>query len=277
MSNGNVTPIRQQVIPAGAPPPNVQPADMGGWSWDGSNWVWIMNPIWPAPQPPPWPPQPCPPGCTCPQCCPPVHCGPRPMPPSCFSAVAKAQACYSQSQALTALITQIINDIFTNNPGIIPTPPPTAQPGPLLGVTDGSVAAPGVVGEILRSVVTGTANTGGGSGIAAQTSFAAITLTPGDWNIQSNVSLVELAANTFFTQWDYSVKDGTTSVADVSFLGTWGTATNGGLIGGNFPTPAFAISTAAPKLLTGNINLFGTFAAGTACSFTATTTARRLR
>jgi hypothetical protein len=159
----NITPIRQW-----SPPPQQPggPPGSGQWSWNGCDWVWIMNPIWPMPPIPPGPP------------CPPYG------PPSCFDQVAKAQACWDQSQSLYNLVEDVVETIFANNPSIIPPPPPSAGSGPIIGVTDGSVAAPGQVGEVLSSLLSGTF-TGAISGTSAsQTALSIMTLTPGDWNVQ---------------------------------------------------------------------------------------------
>lgn len=147
-----------------------------GWMWNGTNWVWTGE--HPHPPPPPCPPPPCPP-----HVWPPHH--PRPpmpppggcVPPDCTDWLAMMQKCWNDSQALTDFLEQVITDIFTNNPGIIPSPPPSAGSGPIIGVTDGSNAAPGEVGEFVQTstIVSFTA--------AAQTqSINAAILQPGDWD-----------------------------------------------------------------------------------------------
>lgn len=121
-----VTPIRRSLRPVPAPMPQPMAApSQQDWVWDGVNWC-------PPGCPPPCPPQPCP-----------------PTPPSCFSFIAKADACWDQSQALFDLVTKVVEDIFEKNPGIIPPPPPGAGTGPIIGVTDGSNANPGEVGEFV--------------------------------------------------------------------------------------------------------------------------------
>jgi hypothetical protein len=137
--------------------------------WNGSEWIWWQphpeHPIWPPPQPPVCPPPPS--GCA---------------PPGCFDWIAKAQACWDQSQDLEAFLTQVITDIFTQNPGIIPPPPPSAGTGPIIGVSDGSDAAPGEVGEFVSFPISAS------YAAAPQTQFIQMgVLQPGDWDIRGNL------------------------------------------------------------------------------------------
>lgn len=141
----NITPIRSHMMQQGGPP---------GWWWDGCGW------------------QPQHPDC---------GCGPTPTPPSCFSQVAHANACYDQSQALYNLVSKVVTDIFTNNPGIIPSPPPASGSGPVMGVTDGSNAAPGQVGEF----VTGTATFNYPASGTPTTTLSPLVVQPGDWDLYS--------------------------------------------------------------------------------------------
>lgn len=80
----------------------------------------------------------------------PCNPGCAPAPPSCFSAVAKADACWDQSQALYNLVYKVVADVLQQNPGLVPPPPPSAGSGPIRGVTDGSNANPGDVGEYIE-------------------------------------------------------------------------------------------------------------------------------
>jgi hypothetical protein len=122
-----------------------------------------MNPIWPAPPAPPMPP---PSGCA---------------PPSCFDWISKANSCWDQSQQLTDFLTNVIEDIFQQNPGIIPPPPPSAGTGPIIGVTDGSDAAPGEVGEFVTAFTSFNfaaypTDTAG--------SVSVLVVQPGDWDLR---------------------------------------------------------------------------------------------
>lgn len=146
MSN-NITPIRQ--------PPVTTQQD------------WWFPPQQGCPPPQVWPPQ---------QPCPPQPC---PTPPSCFSQVAQANACWDQSQALYNLVSKVVMDIFQTNPGIIPPPPPSQGSGPLLGVTDGSSAAPGIIGEFIEG--SGTFAYPGSPNITSG-SISTLVAQPGDWD-----------------------------------------------------------------------------------------------
>ena len=159
--SANVTPIR--------PPPMPEP----GWVWNGQSWVWLG----PHPDHPIWPPEP-------PR---PPFCPPRPdcAPPSCFSKIAKAEACWDQSQELYEFLTKVISDIFANDPSIIPSPPPGSGSGPIIGVTDGSTAAPGEVGEVLILTTPGNFSVPVQGGAVFQTVVSGLTLSPGDWDVQA--------------------------------------------------------------------------------------------
>ena len=106
-------------------------------------------------------------------------CGWTPQQPSCFSSIAKADACWDQSQALYNLVSKVVMDIFQTNPGIIPTPPPGVGSGHILGVTDGSNAAPGQVGEFIQS----TTAVNYPAGVLTQLVISSLVVPPGDWDI----------------------------------------------------------------------------------------------
>lgn len=150
--------VRMPCPPPCPPPSNPYP----GWVWNGCEWV-CCDP--PHPAHPIWPPQPCPP--------PMPDCGP----PSCFSAVAKANACWDQSQMLEDLIKKVLIDVIEDNPGIIPVPPPAPGTGPIIGVTDGSDAAPGEVGEFIASSTTVNFPSTPNNAVVS-----AAVLQPGDWD-----------------------------------------------------------------------------------------------
>ena len=63
----------------------------------------------------------------------------------------------------------------------------------LMGVTDGSAAAAGVVGQIIQSTASGVTLTS-----ATPVNITSITLTPGDWDIYGSL-LVTLSAGTTAT------------------------------------------------------------------------------
>jgi hypothetical protein len=228
-----------------------------GWRWNGSEWCWWQ----PHPEHPIWPPQPpvCPP--------PPSGCAP----PGCFDWIAKAQACWDQSQDLEAFLTQVITDIFTQNPGIIPPPPPSAGTGPIIGVTDGSDAAPGEVGEWMTSQVTGTISQN--AGLAT---YQTLTLTPGDWDCWAQLDTgLETGSTNFFQQLYFRLAYGSTPVAfawaDVGGVFPAGS----GFAGGIWNTYAGRVSISAPTLIVATVETFGY--TGTPVDITITTNARRMR
>lgn len=173
------------------------------------------------------------------------------------------------------LVTKVVEDIFKNNPGIIPTPPPGQMTGPIIGVTDGSVAGPGEVGEVLRNIVTGTVGVSAGLGSA---SIAALTLTPGDWDVQTNIQFTDNTTNLYMNGLKLDINNGATNILEFLLLNQF-TASAGGFAEGDFSTHQYALSTATPVLLTGNLTVYGsggTVTTGTA-TYTVTTAARRRR
>ena len=168
MSNGNVTPIRTNPAPA----PQVSPAP-GMW-WDGCNWV--MPPIWPPQHPP---------GCGCGSCC-------QPQPPSCWSEIAKLEACFASTEAFNKFLADAINRLIEQ--GLINPLPAT---GPILGVTDGIAAGPGIVGEFLRAEVSGTGTAP--ATVPYTTVISPIILPPGDWDVDAFMILASWSSATLFS------------------------------------------------------------------------------
>ena len=83
--------------------------------------------------------------------------------------------------------------IANNAQGAAGPPGPAGAAGPNtmpMGVTDGSVAAPGRVGEVMSSIV----NSGVALSNSVQTQIASITLTPGDWDVFGEVWVSGTAA-----------------------------------------------------------------------------------
>jgi hypothetical protein len=255
-----------QAAPPAAPQTAAQPAPQdGSWVWNGTDWCWVFpsHPIWPTPPGP----MPCPPFPPSQQCC--------PSPPSCFSELAKWNACWDQSQSLEQFLTKVITDIFTQNPDIIPSPPPSAGSGPIIGVTDGSSAAPGEVGEFLSQSESGSfvATAGGGSAV-----YAALTLTPGDWDVSSTVQLTNINNSFYYNGMEITISNAATVVGEYLWRGNFNVAA-GGIIDGIFTTPTFRVSTSSPLLLTGMAEVLGVFVGtGTGTvDWSANTVARRRR
>lgn len=126
--------------------PQAQPQDSGGWIWDGK--CWVPDPAW---------------------------CGPSP--PGCFSELAKAEACWDQSKMLYDFLLKVVTDILTNNPDIIPPPPPIGPGQPIIGVTNGTEAPAGAVGEWFQNVVPVNF-----TAASQNTVINAGVLPTGDWN-----------------------------------------------------------------------------------------------
>lgn len=120
----------------------------------------------------------------------PGSCGPpMPCPPE---LVAKASRCWDQSRALEALIAKVLQDIINKNPNLLPQ---LKAVGPIIGVTDGSDAGPGEVGEFITAqgsmsyapYPTDTAN-----------SISLIVVQPGDWDFTISASFSTLIGGAVF-------------------------------------------------------------------------------
>lgn len=234
-----------------------------GWFWNGHTWVWCGGP----PCPPGPPPGPCPPPAVWPPMPTPPPCGP----PSCTDYLAKIQQCWDQSQDLEALLKQIITDIFTNDPGIIPPPPPSAGTGPIIGVTDGSDAAPGEVGEFMFNSV---------SGVIAQNAglatYQALTLTPGDWDVWGYLDVaIPVGSTQFFQQLYFRLSYGSPPIG-IGWGDMGGVFPSGaGFAGGVWPTNVGRVSSAAPQLVVASVETWGY--TGAEADITINTYARRVR
>jgi hypothetical protein len=112
------------------------------------------------------------------------HHRPKPTPPSCFSQLAGLAQCWDDVKAMQQVLSKIIADLLADDPTgtIIPAIIAAIQQSgtnvPIIGVTDGSWAQPGQVGELLTGGGSDNFNPGGISYVAP------LTLTPGDWNLQ---------------------------------------------------------------------------------------------
>jgi hypothetical protein len=114
-------------------------------------------------RPPHWPGHPRPPhpddcDCGCRDDCDPCRT------PDCDSLV----DCWNQINALKRIIRDIINDM--GGP---------VQTGPIQGVTDGSTAQTGMIGEVVHNTSNGTFGAG-----QTQNVVSALVLPPGDWDVQ---------------------------------------------------------------------------------------------
>jgi hypothetical protein len=113
-----------------------------------------------------WPAQPWPPGA---------------VPPGCFSELARLNQCYNEVQMMEMILAKVVCDLATNNAqfqqclaeGI-------AKSGsgvPILGVTDGSNAQPGQVGEWVQTTAVAPVV----ANVSTTTNCNLGVLQPGDW------------------------------------------------------------------------------------------------
>jgi hypothetical protein len=141
------------------PPPSnvITPAQ-----WQGPPWA--MNPMWPSTPPPGVP--------------------PWPQPPSCFSELAQLNQCYNSVQMMEAILAKVMTDLVTNNTAvqqaIVAAIAASGSNVPLIGVTNGSNAQPGQVGEFL--IFTNPSIPIPASQVLGAT-YPTLTLTPGDWDV----------------------------------------------------------------------------------------------
>lgn len=94
-----------------------------------------------------------------------------------------ANTCWDNSQAMYDLVKQVVEDLFENDPTLVPPPP---------GVTDGSLAAPGQVGEVWSATAAGGWSQGGGTAGSnppgANLVIAQPPLPAGDWDLSWRLS-----------------------------------------------------------------------------------------
>lgn len=80
-------------------------------------------------------------------------------------------------------------------PTLSTTPP---VPGPIIGVVDGSDAAPGQVGEFLTAVGTFAYAAGATGGVGSTGFINLITMPPGDWDFTIAASFTDLISSALF-------------------------------------------------------------------------------
>jgi hypothetical protein len=99
-------------------------------------------------------------------------------------------------------MTETMADALTDqtfNPRLTPTlstSPPI--PGPIIGVVDGSNAAPGQVGEFMTAVGTFAYAAGGGTGVGSTGTINLINMPPGDWDFTISASFSNLITSALF-------------------------------------------------------------------------------
>jgi hypothetical protein len=99
-------------------------------------------------------------------------------------------------------MTETMADAITDqafNPRLTPTPstsPPI--PGPIIGVVDGSNAAPGQVGEFLFATGTFAYAAGTTAGVTSTGHINLINMPPGDWDFTISASFSDLITSALF-------------------------------------------------------------------------------
>jgi hypothetical protein len=111
----------------------------------------------------------------------PFGCPPG-TPPSCFSELAALNACYNSVQMMEAILAKVMTDLVTNNKAvqdaIVAAIVASGSNVPLIGVTDGSNAQPGQVGEFISNQLSVNIPA------AIQTiQVTALTIPAGDWDV----------------------------------------------------------------------------------------------
>lgn len=151
-----------------------------------------------------------------------------------------------------------------------PPYPPPAIPG-LRGVTDGSQAKAGQVGEVITQTYTGTITT------AAPTAlFQVITLPPGDWDVRSWLVWQDNVwpAGVFVTAMALSLFINNNTLTADSLSGSF--PAGSGFASSYLKPAVIAVSVAAPTLITGQFIAVGP-SAGLNLQFTVDCQCRRMR
>ena len=109
---------------------------------------------------------------------------PQPSPPSCFSELARLNQCYDDVQAMKQILAKVMADLMANDPATVQAIIDAIQSHtgsgpsvPIIGVTDGSDAQPGQVGEWLQYEQNPSYPAGP---MTANVTMGV--LQPGDWN-----------------------------------------------------------------------------------------------
>lgn len=156
-------------------------------------------------------------------------CPPVPL-ADCMSGL---EQCYADVKRAQAFIKQMLIDIINCDPSII------GRGTPIIGVTDGSDAQPGMVGEWV--LLSQQMNFGTGSSI---TNITMGSLSPGDWDVGGYTLFSAAAGETDITL--NPVPPGFTSAINM-----WTS------VGGAVPSPMTRALTSAPSLIAYTVNIAG--------------------
>ena len=211
--------------------------------WPGGNWP--MNPIWPPPQ------------------------RPGAVPPSCFSQLYALNQCYDDIAMMQQILAKVVCDLATNNKefaqclanGIAAA---GASITPIVGVTDGSSAAPGIVGEWFYQQTTGPI-----TGAAASTTMVSFTLQPGDCDV-----FAEIMCEVFVSSAQFALSPQPASMSDAMSAII---AVPGGVEAVYLSGPLSRLSTNVPVLLPFQCEFNTVGTPGGAGTFIFTLKARRVR
>jgi hypothetical protein len=259
--------------------PMTSPATTGNWMWDGTQWVCSTGTdIPPFPCPPPgFPPPGCPPWFSG-ENSPPWHPGANAgvsfgtAPPTnpvrghfwwdgtglaLFDGAAWVAITNAAIVPPGQTIGSVSGSTGTGNGGT----PGTGLVGPIIGVTDGSMAQPGQVGELINSGDISTTMALNASGTTTQNFVLFSALPAGDWDldlIAGPIDVPGMAAGT------YSVVVNLTGqfvhAADQAAW-TFNTVTNGSILVGD-TVPVYGwVSSNAPSLVQAQVAITGTLLA----------------
>jgi hypothetical protein len=241
------------IVRAQAAAPVPSPQD-GGWSWDGSNWVCDPN---------------CPP--SFPPFGPPVFSGPTQQPP--WYPGANGGVSFGLAAPANPVRGHMWWDgtTFWLFDGAAWVSINSGSTG-IKGVTDGSFAAPGMVGEVLRT--TSPINMTITSTQVQSTTFSALVLSPGDWDMQALFFIVSITSGTL----DYAflqVQASAGGFAPGGLAGIW-TQPPAGVTEMQVSTNVMQVNYNQPVLVTGTVTVASP-AAGTVVQGQVIAAARRMR
>jgi hypothetical protein len=190
-----------------------------------------------------------------------------PQPPSCFSELAALNACYDSVQMMEQILSKVITDLVQTNTAvqqaIVEAIAASGSNVPLIGVTNGSDAQPGQVGQWQE-----TDQTGAITGALAQTVTTSITLPAGDWDLWGL-----LTSSTIVTDAQFRVPQPLPAGMSgdlYSYIAVPGGAEI------SVPSTTVRVLTAVPVLIPFTL-IFNTISAGTAGTYEFATKARRVR
>jgi hypothetical protein len=117
-------------------------------------------------------------------------CRPSPTPPSCFSELYRLNQCYDDVKAMQKILTKVMTDLIQSDPSIVQTIieeiSKSGSSVPQIGVTDGTDAQAGQVGEYVEFNISGNVPQ---STVWSPQSVVAGIMQPGDWDVWGNIGV----------------------------------------------------------------------------------------